>query len=210
MKGGTGKTTIAYNMAERAWNAGFEVTLLDCDPQESCVCVFHARNGKPGWDMGKGLVSVHGASEVTRLAQDQRLVICDLPAVDRSLLRRFLSVMDLILSPVGPGPTDMLSAIDFNDSVAGLGVPVYSVANMIPPGVYWRDVVLETMAERSVSVAPPILYRRVAHMRAFFSGLGVCEYQPESQAALEADALWQWAAGCLGLTPAHSENGKSL
>ena len=33
MKGGTGKTTISFNLSERAYRSGIDVSLLDFDPR---------------------------------------------------------------------------------------------------------------------------------------------------------------------------------
>ena len=43
VKGGSGKTTLAFNMAERASSAGARVILLDCDYQEASLSLAMAR-----------------------------------------------------------------------------------------------------------------------------------------------------------------------
>ena len=41
-------------------------------------------------------------------------------------------------------------------------------------------------------VAPVRLKRRVTYVDASTIGLGVCEYEPNSQAAAEMNELWEW------------------
>ena len=45
MKGGTGKTTLAFNLAERGHSFGWRVALVDLDPQEGAFGLADLRGG---------------------------------------------------------------------------------------------------------------------------------------------------------------------
>ena len=52
-KGGSGKTLLAFQMAERAQSAGFRVMLWDLDPEQSAM---HHMAGEPRLTTHSGLL----------------------------------------------------------------------------------------------------------------------------------------------------------
>ena len=65
-KGGTGKTTLAYAIAERGNSGGLRTLLLDFDPQETACGIAYLRE-QAGWEVRRGQVSVTGAEELGRV-----------------------------------------------------------------------------------------------------------------------------------------------
>ena len=206
MKGGTGKTTISFNLAERAFRSGLDVSLLDFDPQEGSLGIADLRSsapGRPSWLVAPRRVSVSDAEALSRMkASDPgRLLVCDLPGADSMALVRLLSEMDLILSPVGSGVPDLLAAANFASTVSGmrLDLPVVFVANSIVHIERRRNSLLDELSTLGVEVCPVIVHHRVAHLDSLRTGLGVCEAFPRSTAALEITALWEWTCDRLGI-----------
>ena len=194
LKGGTGKTTLAFNLAERASAYGLRPLLVDCDMQEASVG-FHAMGGAERvWPVQRGSVSQGGLERILGLTRSggHDFVICDLPGQDTSFLNRFLSEMDLVLSPVGPGPGDLMSACGLLFSMQNTNANLVFVPNAVGPGRARLAELQETLGERGGRVSPVVVKRLVVHMDALRSGLGVCEYAPDSGAAADVDALWQW------------------
>ena len=198
MKGGTGKTTVSFNLAERAFSCGFRVVLVDFDPQEGSMGIADLRDDdRLCWPVVSSRVTVAGADHLAEMkAEDpSRFLVCDLPGVDSMALVRLLSEMDLVLSPVGAGASDLMAAANFSSAVRGmnLNLPLVFLPNNLPHIRRRREVMLEELALLDVDVCPVMLQRRVAHLDAVRSGLGVCEAFPRSTAALEMGALWEWA-----------------
>ena len=197
MKGGTGKTTVSFNLAERAFDGGFQVALVDFDPQEGSTGIADLRaGGRSGWPVVPGRVTV---SEAVRLAgmkvqEPSRLLVCDLPGADSMALVRLLSEMDLILSPVGIGAADLIAAANFAAAVQGmnLNLPLVFLPNNVPHVRQRRETLLAELELLEVDVCPVTVQRRVAHLDSLRSGLGVCEAFPRSPAAGEIGALWEW------------------
>ena len=205
-KGGTGKTTLAFNIGERAVADGLRVALVDCDEQEGSVALSCIRRDvHPGlsqaWSFHRVSVSGRGAAVISSLrdGSDYDLVICDLPGAESPFLGTVLSGMDLVLSPVGPGTLDLLSAGNFWDRVEPFHVPVFFVGNKVSRWPSRQAEIVRQLAEWDARVCPAMVQLRVAHLEAIRRGKGVCEYLPDSAAAEEVNGLWAWVKGSLGL-----------
>lgn len=206
MKGGTGKTTISFNLSERAFRSGIDVCLLDFDPQEGSLGIADLRSSDPGrpcWPVMSRRVSVSDADDLSALrsSHPDRLMVCDLPGADSMALVRLLSEMDLILSPVGSGVSDLLAAANFAASVRGtrLDLPLVFVPNNITHIHRRREVLMEELGNLGLEVCPVVVHGRVAHLDSLRKGLGVCEHLPRSVAALEITRLWEWSCRRLGI-----------
>ena len=213
MKGGTGKTTISFNLAERAFASGLRVALLDFDAQEGSLAISDLRRagGRMCWSVSGARVTVADADRVAGLKSEDpdRLLVCDLPGADSMALVRLLSEMDLILSPVGNGVSDLQAAANLASSVRGMRIdlPLVFLPNNVTHIRHRREVLLEELEDLEVDVCPVQVQHRVAHLDCLRSGLGVCEAFPRSPAAGEISALWEWVCLRVGLRPEISHGG---
>jgi chromosome partitioning protein len=200
LKGGTGKTTLSFNLVERAISAGRKTMLIDYDPQESSLGLLDLR-GENDWTAVSGTVSVAGSDALAAIKRDsaEDLVICDMPGSDSMALAGLLRQMDLILSPVGLGAVDLLTAANFHSLVRHFDLPVVFLANNVPPYRSRQDELLREMGEMGLEVCPVMVQRRVAHLDSLRVGRGVCEAFPGSRAALEVESLWDWVCRRLDL-----------
>ena len=200
LKGGTGKTTMAFNLAERAIAAGRKTVLIDYDPQEGSLGLLYLR-GEHGWSARSSRVSVASSDDLAGMKSrgDYDVIVCDLPGADSMALAGLLRNMDLILSPVGLGASDLLTAANFSSLARQFDLPVVFLANNIPIYRSRREELQRELDELGVEVCPVTVQRRVAHLDALRDGRGVCEVFPESKAALEIDGLWSWVCGRVGL-----------
>ena len=108
-KGGSGKSTIATNLAGCYAAQGGKVMLADYDPQESSLDWLRARpKGRaPIWG-----VAAH--SETLRPNRDTDVMVIDAPAaVHGSELRELAKKADTFIVPVLPSPIDMRAAWRF-------------------------------------------------------------------------------------------------
>ena len=202
-KGGTGKTTLAYAMAERAHSSGQRTLLLDFDSQETANGVAYLRD-VPGWEVRRCQVSVAGAEELTSIAGsgEYDLVVCDLPGSEGATLQRVLASMDLVMCPVGMGAPDMLVASNFAWIARRMALPVVFVGNNLAPGRRRREELIQDLQAMDLPVCPILVQSRVAHLDAMSRGQSAAEWAPQSTAARELQDLWQWVAAELGMTTA--------
>ena len=99
-KGGAGKSTASVILGTELAHAGAEVTILDCDPNQS-VTIWSDRSKLPPRIQ---VMSDVGESEIVRtlkrLDADGRIVIVDLEGVASRLVSRAISQADLVLTPM--------------------------------------------------------------------------------------------------------------
>jgi len=108
-KGGSGKTTVATNLAGALASAGNKVALVDLDPQGSATGWLGARSAARPRIQALG--HNHNSGKVGR---DTDFVIMDTPAaVHGKPLKEMIRRAETILIPVLPSPLDMRAAADF-------------------------------------------------------------------------------------------------
>ena len=216
MKGGTGKTTVSFNLAERAFASGLEVSLLDFDAQEGSIGIADLRRfgGHACWPVFTFRVTVSDADRLSELkAEDpSRFLVCDLPGADSMALVRLLSEADLVLSPVSSGVSDLMAAANLASSLRGmnLGLRLVFLPNNVSHTRRRREELLEELGNLGVEVCPVLVQHRVAHLDCLRSGLGVCEASPRSRASVEIQALWEWVCGQLGIVLPQTVQGSFL
>lgn len=107
-KGGTGKTTLALNVAGSWAGRGKAVTLIDADPQGSALDWSQAR-GREGLPRLFGVIGLARDTlhrEAPELARSTDHIVIDGPPRVAGLMRSALLAADLVLIPVQPSPLD--------------------------------------------------------------------------------------------------------
>ena len=200
MKGGTGKTTIAFNLAERAFSNGLEVVVLDYHSQEGSIGLMDLRESKD-WPVHRGDINLWWNSSVSNVKSlyNCDLVIHDLPGFELDGVPRLLSEVDLVLSPVGVGASDILTVARFLWTIKRLDLPVVFLPNNIPQWQSRQRELLSDLEAIEAEVCPVLVQQRVAHLDSLWFGMGACEAFPDSVAASEINALWDWVCRRVGI-----------
>lgn len=110
IKGGSGKTTVATNLAILCAAAGRDVLLVDADDQESASDFTILRNDTREGGAGYTSIKLSGKAvrtELLRLAPKYDDVIIDTGGRDTSSQRAALSVADMLLVPFVPRSFDV-------------------------------------------------------------------------------------------------------
>lgn len=188
-KGGSGKTTLAANLAVAFARAGLEVALLDTDPQGSLGRWFMTRRDRLGEaGIGFSTASAWGVSyECEKLKRSAAIVIVDTPPKVDADLRPALREADLILVPVAASHVDLWATDGVLDLAARENKRATVVLNRAKAGTRLAAEVAAAAAELSADVAGTRLANRVAYAETLGQGLGVLEAakgaaQPEIQA----------------------------
>lgn len=197
-KGGSGKTTMAVNLAVAFAQAGKSVALMDTDPQGSAGRWFMTRLEEvedPGIEFSTA--SAWGVSfEVRKLAKAYDIVIIDTPPKADSDLRPALREADLVLVPVATSHLD-LWAVEMVLYLADREAkPAMMVLTRARPGTRLAADVAEKAAELPADLADTSLSNRVVYAETLGKGRAALE-APKGPAHAEVTGLMQEIAGML-------------
>ena len=204
-KGGTGKTTLATNLAGMRAAECRDVLLLDADRQASASYWAEQRSHQPApvspvpsvQKFGEGLMRT--VRDMERRYDD---ILIDVGAGDSREVDSALRVADLVLIPVQPAGLDVWTLGLMDDRVGEAlaiheGLRAYVVLNRASPNPKDNDADDARQAIDGcthLQLSPGVICDRVAVKRAAPAGLTVLEYKPfDAKAASEMQQLYMLA-----------------
>lgn len=189
-KGGSGKTTLAVNLATAFLAAGQRVALLDTDPQGSLGRWFLQRRERRGVaDMEFSTASAWGVGyEAEKLRKTNDIVLIDTPPKIDSDLRPALREADLILVPVASSHVDLWATDGVLDLAARVGKPSIIILNRCKAGTRLAEEIATAAALLNPDVAAARLGQRIVFAETLGQGLGAVE-TGRSPARTEVEAL---------------------
>lgn len=178
-KGGSGKSTIATNLASYYATTGADVILADLDEQQSSLSWLEARpQGRPP------IRGVDASKKGVRLPRSADVAILDAPAaVHGAELGQLMRRADTFIVPILPSPMDMRAGANFvaelrrNKRIAGKQAKFGVVANRVRE--YTR--VFGELEEFLRKLRVPVLTHlrdNMNYIRAAERGLGIFEMAP--------------------------------
>ena len=176
-KGGSGKTTLAVNLAVAFRAAGDTVALLDTDPQGSLGRWFLTRRaaGDPGMEFSTA--SAWGVSyECEKLRKAFDWVIVDTPPKADADLRPALREADLVIVPVAMSQVDVWATEGVLDLARRERRPALIVLNRARPGTRLAGEIAGAMAGMEAMQAETAIGNRVAYAETLGQGRGVLEH----------------------------------
>ena len=197
-KGGTGKTTLALNLAALRTQKKHDVLLVDADPQKTATEIVAIRN-EDGVEPRIKIIEKTGKdlhTAIAELADRYEDIIIDTGGRDSMELKRALGIADKILIPIQPSQLDFLTLekMDFLVSQMNpdlVGTVVISRSN--PNTNEDRDVAEAIEGFENLKLAETIVYDRVVHRklaregRVAFEGTGKSR---DAKAILEIETLY--------------------
>lgn len=204
-KGGSGKSTVATNLAVMLAQAGRDVLLVDADEQETSINFTNLRNQERADGAGYTCVALTGravATEVRRLAPKYQDVIIDVGGSDSVAQRGALAIADLYLVPFAPRSFDLWTI----DKVAALidearalnpELRAFAFLNRADSRGADNEAAADIIRScEALEWLPLTLGNRKTYPRAATGGLAVTELRPTDAKAVEEvralfTYLWQ-------------------
>jgi chromosome partitioning protein len=190
-KGGCGKTTLTTCLAVVAQQTGWQVVILDADPQATASQWWESREAKT-----PALLAVKGEelARAVAVVQDQGfdLVLIDTPARAEPINAAAAQVADFCLIPCQPSLADMRAQSPTVQTLKRLEKRGAFVLTRCPPRGSRTQEAERGLLVFGLAVSPLTIGNRAAYPDAYGSGLGVTEYEPAGKAAEEMRALWTW------------------
>jgi chromosome partitioning protein len=189
LKGGTGKSTVAFNLGLWLIAHKRNIQMCDLDPQGTLSDAADVRT-EEGFQPALTVLNKLPAKPATEILVDVGL--SDGPAMNDALARAARVVI-----PVAPSQADVWSTHRFIDMVSklhtkGRKVEIMAFLNRADthPAARENQEAIEALKQiKGITVLKPRLAQRMAFRRSFSEGLGVFELEPRGKAAKELEAL---------------------
>jgi chromosome partitioning protein len=196
-KGGTGKTTLAENLAVAATTGRHSVALIDLDPQTTATNWSDRRKSET-----PTVVSCQVARLGFVLAAAQKngveMVFLDGPGKNAEATIAAAKAADLVLIPIQPIINDSETLPAFRDLLRVTGdKPAVVILNNAPIQGDRHIHAREAAEQAGFTVCPVVLFHRAAVYDSPLPGLAVQEYEPDGKAAYEFAQLYKYTTTLL-------------
>lgn len=206
-KGGSGKTTLAINLAVTAQILGHQSAIIDLDPQASSKAWHDIREGD-----SPPVVSAQAARlpEILETARknDAALAIIDTAPHSETTALIAARAADLILIPCRPAFLDLRSISATSDLVALSKTPAIVILNAVPPRGTLTEEAQAYIKHSKLPVSEASLGQRAAFVHSITTGQSVQEYEPRGKAAQEIQHVYMWI--CQHARMSTLQKGKKL
>lgn len=201
IKGGSGKTTIATNLAIMRANAGRDVLLIDADDQETATDFTALRSEKRDGGAGYTGIKLTGPAvrtETLKLKEKYQDIIIDTGGRDTTSQRAALAVSDVLLVPFVPRSFDVWTIEKVAELVeemtaANPALQAYTFINRADPRGSDNDDAAGVLNDSpTLLLLDAAIGQRKAFGNAAAEGLAVSELRPtDPKAIAEINSLYR-------------------
>jgi chromosome partitioning protein len=191
-KGGTGKTTLAENLAVAAAKARHTVAVIDLDPQTTATNWHDRREAETPTVVSCQVARLRFVLEEAR-KNGVEMVFLDGPAKNAEATLEAAKAAHIVLVPIQPVINDIETLPAIRDLLRIAGdKPAVVIVNNAPIQGSRHIHALEAAQEAGFMVCPVVLFRRAAVYDSPLPGLAVQEYEPRGKAAQEIAQLYKF------------------
>lgn len=193
LKGGTGKSTVSFNLAIWLASRDQNVCLYDLDPQATLSDVIEIRQDesyRPDITVTNKLDGIESKAE--------QEIIIDVGTSDMQAFNQAIKIADRIIVPIPPSQADVWSTQRFmniikNNFTDHSDAPnIFGFVNRADTHHAVRETEEAAIAIQQIDDIEFIdspWYQRTIYRRAFSEGMAVFELDPNSKAAAEVNQL---------------------
>ncbi len=203
-KGGSGKTTIATNLAFKFAQEGIDLMLIDADPQRSIETLIDFRINNnlelPFNSMSK--IGDSLAKEAKSLENKYDSIIIDTGGRDSKEMRQALIISDLVIIPTLASGYDqavlnkMLTLVE-ECSLINTRLKALILINRASPNPFLekkindlKEYLNEKQIPQNIKIAETIIYEREIYKNVVFEGKSVIELEENNKAKKEINMLY--------------------
>ena len=194
IKGGSGKSTVATNLAVMLASQGKDILLVDADDQETATDFTYLRNEQLVGNAGYTAIQLTGKAvrdQVLRQKDKYDEVVIDTGGRDTASQRAALSVADIYLVPFVPRSFDVWTLERVSELVEEIAtynpnLQAFTFLNRADPRGTDNSEAQQELAgcQALTYIDTPLGYRK-AFSNASAAGLGVFEYKPADRKAID-------------------------
>ena len=188
-KGGSGKTTLALNLAIAAARDRKQVVVIDLDPQQSAARWVRLRRDEAPVIIGGHTPNLAQLIEQARTGGADLVILDTAPKSESAALTAAKSA-DLLLIPCQPSGLDLDAVADTVNIARLAGKPALFVLNGCRSASSLADQAAEALSDYGLPIAPVRIGSRVAFVKSLAKGQGVVEFEPRGISAKEIKALY--------------------
>ena len=187
-KGGSGKTTIALNIAVKLGLLKEDTLLIDADPQRS-IEVFTNIRANENIDLIFNTVSKFGTSlgkEVKSLQNKYSSIVIDTGGRDSEEMRQALAISDLDIAVLNKMINLFNQAKAFNPNAKAL----ITISKASPNPFLTKKIedlkqYIKDKNLEDIKLCESVIYEREAYKNSFSNGLGILEFLDEKSKAYQ-------------------------
>jgi len=193
MKGGTGKSTFAFNLAVWLAHQNKSLTLFDLDPQQTFSDVVDVRAEESYQPVLPKTLNQNSIDKIENRSTEHTVI--DVSMSDQLAMKRAIQICDQIIIPVAPSQADIWSTQRFIKLIKNERAELPSVFGLVNRADTHPLVVETKETEEAMDYLPIIeripirLYNRTAYRRSFSEGLAVFEMEPNGKASKEFEKV---------------------
>ncbi len=191
IKGGVGKSTIAFNTGMWLIESGTSIEFIDLDPQQTLNDTLYVRKES-------GLIpniNVAHKSIPNHISHDLDYVI-DVSIADKEAMIKALSITDIVLIPCAPSQSDVWATGKFVDMLKLLypKLNIFLFLNRADTNPKSQDNLETNLALSEIqnaSLSSTWIYNRVSYRKSFSEGQSISELKKDKKAIEEFNKLMQ-------------------
>jgi chromosome partitioning protein len=192
IKGGVAKSTMAVCLATMAAAEGASVVIVDADDKGTATDWGNARS-EDGVEPPINVVGVmrQCARTVAALAREYDLVVVDIGAGNKAVIRECAEISNLVLLPCGPMQPEIARTVQTLSLLHDVQVPTYVLLNRVAlhPRAKETQFVRQQFRDAGVRVFDAVLPRRKV-WEATGNGLAIHEISGADAAVAEMRAVY--------------------